>query len=126
MALIGKSARRRHIDGMKRLRALSALLSCLAVLAAGLANVAAAKDSGWTPTERDASSAPCSHCDDCDKTPCPMPMTDCVQVHAGGSALVLAAFVALPQGLGIAERWAPAAQALSGLSPPPDPLPPRA
>jgi hypothetical protein len=111
---------------MGRLRVIAALLGCLAVLAAGVANVAAAKDSGWTPTERDPSSAPCSHCDDCDKTPCPMPMTDCVQVHAGGGALVLAAFVALPQKPDVAERWAALAHALSGLSPPPDPLPPRA
>jgi hypothetical protein len=111
---------------MGRLRVIAALLGCLAVLAAGVANVAAAQDAGWTPTDRGASSAPCSHCDDCDKTPCPMPMTDCVQVHAGGSAVMLAAFVALPQKPDIAERWTALAQALSGLSPPPDPLPPRA
>jgi hypothetical protein len=77
---------------MGRLRVIAALLGCLAVLAAGVANVAAAQDSGWSPTERSASSAPCSHCDDCDKTPCPMPMTDCLQVHVGGGAVVLAAY----------------------------------
>jgi len=110
---------------MGRLRVIAAVLGCLAVLAAGVANVAAARDFGSAAAERSASSAPCSHCDDCDKTPCPMPMTDCVQVHASGSAVMLAAFVALPQKPDIAERWTALAQALSGLSPPPDPLPPR-
>jgi hypothetical protein len=55
-----------------------------------------------------------------------MPMTDCLQVHAGGGAAVLAAFVALPQGPDATERWTASTHALSGLSPPPDPLPPRA
>ena len=110
---------------MGRLRILAAVLGCLAVLAAGVANVAAARDFGGAAAERSASSAPCNHCDDCDKTPCPMPMTDCVQVHAGGSAVVLAAFVALPQGFSVVERWTAAEHSLSGLSPPPDPLPPR-
>jgi hypothetical protein len=110
---------------MGRLRVIAALLGCLAVLAAGVANVAAAQDAGWTPAERGASTAPCSDCDNCDKIPCPMPMTDCLQVHAGGGAVVLAAFVALPPGPDVAERWAAPTHALSGLSPPPDPLPPR-
>jgi hypothetical protein len=111
---------------MKRLRALSALLSCLAVLAAGLANVAAARDSGWVAAERSASAAPCDHCDDCDKAPCPMSMTDCLQIHASGTAVMLAAFVGIPPAPIAVERQAAAAHALSGLSPPPDPLPPRA
>jgi len=114
---------------MKRLRALSTLLSCLAVLAAGVANVAAARDSGWIATERSASTAPCEQCDDCDKAPCPMPCpmptADCLQVHPSGGTVMLAAAAEVPLGPIAADRWAAVAHALSGLSPPPDPLPPR-
>ena len=110
---------------MGRLRILAAVLGCLAVFAAGVANVATARDFGQVAAERSATTAPCEHCDDCDKIPCPMPMADCLQVHASGTAVMLAASVEALPGPITAERQAATVHVLSGLSPPPDPLPPR-
>jgi hypothetical protein len=110
---------------MGRLRIIAALLSCFAVLVAGLANVAAARDFGQVAAERSAAAAPCEHCDDCDKAPCPMPMADCLQVHASGTAAMLVASIEFLPGPIAVEQHAAAAHTLSGLSPPPDPFPPR-
>jgi hypothetical protein len=107
-----------------RFRALATLLACLAVLA-GAVTVAAAHD-GVIGTDRTRAGAPCSACDDCDKTPCPMPMADCIQMHANAGPSLPAAPVELPSSLYIIFHWSPAHSSLSGLSPPPDPFPPRA
>jgi hypothetical protein len=112
---------------MKRLRALAAVLGCLAVLAGGFMTVAAAAVPLSPPvTERDTTSAPCSHCDDCDGVPCPMPTTTCVQMSSTVAPTLATATFELPAvGFGMV-RWSLLTTSLSGLSPPPDPLPPRA
>ena len=108
---------------MKRLRTFAAFLSCLAVLAAGLPALAAAPTIAPVQT---AASEPCTtHCPDCDGTPC--------QPTAAGCVL---SCVAAPPTLGVATFDLPAIDTgrtvwpsrlltLSGLSPPPDPFPPR-
>jgi hypothetical protein len=112
---------------MKRLRVLSALLSCLAVLASGAMTVAAAAvPSGAPAPERSMAGEPCSHCDDCDKTPCPMQMPDCLQGHSNAAPALVAVAVELPETRYIEIRWSPGMTPLSGRSPPPDPFPPRA
>jgi hypothetical protein len=105
---------------------LSALLACLAILAGAVTTVASARVLFDAPVAHQGATASCSHCDDCDgKVPCPMPMADCVQVHANAAPMVAVATIALPLAIdGMAYRW-PADMSLTGLSPPPDPFPPR-
>ncbi len=111
---------------MMRLRALAALFACLAILASGVMTVAAAMPSTAAMADRSAATnAPCSHCDECDGVPCPIPMPACAQV-GGGAVPALAATAADLPGFGsISIRWSHATASLSGLSPPPDPFPPR-
>jgi len=66
---------------MMRFRALAALFGCLAVLAGGFMSVAAASSSA-SAAERSAAGTPCSHCDECDGVPCPMPAAFCVQASS--------------------------------------------
>ena len=87
--------------------------------------MAAAHDAAMG-SDRTGAGAPCSACDDCGKTPCPMPMADCIQMHANAGPSLLAAPVELPSSLYITIHWSPAHRSLNGLSPPPDPFPPRA
>jgi hypothetical protein len=54
-----------------------------------------------------------------------MPMADCVQVHANAAPMVAVAAIALPQAIDGNAYWWPNDTSLTGLSPPPDPLPPR-
>ncbi len=105
---------------------LSAFLACLAILAGAVTTVASARVLFDAPPAHQGATAPCSHCDDCDsKVPCPMPMADCVQVHVNAAPMVAVAAIALPQAIdGNAYRW-PGDTSLTGLSPPPDPFPPR-
>jgi hypothetical protein len=112
---------------MKRFRALAALLGCLAVLAGGIMTVAAAAAVPSVPaTERNAASAPCSHCDECDGVPCPMPAASCMQAFSNATPTLTSGPFDLPA-IGFSQiRWSLRTAALSGLSPPPDPLPPRA
>jgi hypothetical protein len=110
---------------MTRFRALATLFACLAILASTL-NFAAAVQAASVAPHGDAVSAPCSDCDDCDKRPCPMPMADCIQMHVNAGPALLAGAVALPAILFVTVQWSPAHRALSGLSPSPDPSPPRA
>ena len=107
-----------------RFRALATILACLAVLAGAL--TAAAAHDGAMASDRTRAGAPCSACDDCGKTPCPMPMADCIQMHTNAGPSLLASPVELPSSLYIIFHWSPAHSSLSGLSPPPDPFPPRA
>jgi hypothetical protein len=110
---------------MTRFRALLALLGCLAMLA-GTLNFAAAAQGALSAAHSNGASAPCAGCDDCDKAPCPMPMADCIQMHVNAGPALLSAPVELPAGRYITLRWSLAGSTLSGLSPPPDPFPPRA
>ena len=108
---------------MPRLRALAALFACLAVLAGGL-NIAFAAQ-GAIATDRGTVGAPCPECGDCDKSPCPMPMADCIQMHANPGPTLVAAPIELRQGEYVTVQWPTVDCTLSGLSPPPDRLPPR-
>ncbi len=71
-------------------------------------------------------SAPCSHCDDCDGVPCPMPSASCLQVSSTVAPTLPATVVDLPPIETGKVQWSRGAAILSGLSPPPDPYPPRA
>lgn len=115
------------MTGTMRLRLLAAVLGCLAVLAGGLTAVAWASGPMVTPaSERSAVGAPCTHCDDCDGVPCPAPATACVQISPNATPTLTAATPDLPT-IGFGKiRWPLRATVLSGLSPPPDPFPPRA
>jgi hypothetical protein len=111
---------------MMRLRLFAGLLGCLAVLASGLPTVALAS----TPTSKaaatqTAASELCSHCPDCDGSPCQPASAGCVLACvAAPPTLGMASFVlpAIDTGLTV---WPARLAVLSGLSPPPDPFPPR-
>lgn len=112
---------------MTRLRALAALLSCLAVLASGFGSVAAAAASGRLFSDRlTVDGQPCSHCDDCDSAPCPKPAAACLQATPTATPAIAATTVELAGLSFSAVLWSPQSDTLSGLSPPPDPFPPRA
>lgn len=105
---------------MQRLRAFAAFLGCLAVLAGGLMTVAAA-----APL-RVATEAPCPHCDECDGMPCQARAATCQQACTG-VAPSLAVIASTPLTAPTGEMLQPVRPArLHGLSPPPDPFPPRA
>jgi len=108
-----------------RFRVLAAILACLAALA-GVAGTAAAAGKSFSTDARTMAATPCCDCDDCGTAPCPMPMSDCIQMHAPSGPALLAK--ATDSGVGgyVTIRWSPDDDFLSGLSPPPDPLPPRA
>lgn len=112
---------------MMRLHLLAAILGCLAVLASGLMVVAAAAAPFASPaSERSIAGAPCTHCDECDGVPCPMPTAACVQFSSNGTPTLASATLDLPA-IGFGKiRWPLRSIVLSGLSPPPDPFPPRA
>lgn len=111
---------------LMRWSVLSALLACLAVLAGVAAAAAPAGALINLAVEHQSTSTPCSHCDDCDKVPCPLPMTDCLQVHPSATPTLGVAAAALPGSIRDAGYLTPRDTSLSGLSPPPDPFPPRA
>jgi|GEM_PF-5159947 len=123
--LIGSQPGRVHIRPMTRLRLLAGLLGCLAVLAGGLMTVAAAVPAGAPTTERSVAGAPCTHCDDCDGVPCPAPAATCMQISPNATPMLATAFDLPAIDFG-KVHWSPRATILSGLSPPPDPFPPRA
>jgi hypothetical protein len=116
-----------HIRCMKRVRALASVLACLAVLASGFMTVAAATLPSAAPAaERGLANAPCSHCDDCDGAPCPMPLASCFQVSSHAAPTLVSASVVLPPIESGKVRWSIRTATLSGQSPPPEPFPPRA
>lgn len=106
-------------------RTLAAVLAGLAILAGAL-NVGLAAQASAVSAAHGAVGAPCSDCDDCGKVPCSMPMADCVLMHAGATPAMIVATVDLPASRYVVVHWTPAESFLSGLSPPPDPFPPRA
>ncbi len=117
-----------HHVGMKRLRSFAAVWACLAVLASGFLSVAAiAAPAGAPATERSASTPPCSHCPDCDGDgmPCPMPSTSCLHIASNVAPILGASAIALPT-IDLGKiLWSAGTSILIGLSPPPDPFPPR-
>lgn len=89
--------------------------------------VAAAMPGASATVERSAATnAPCSHCDDCDGVPCPIPMPACAQVGGSGVSVLSATAIDQPAFEASLIDWPFASASLSGLSPPPDPFPPRA
>jgi hypothetical protein len=112
---------------MKRFRSLAAVLGCLAVLAGGFMTVAAAAASRAPVAEKSAiGEQPCSHCEDCGGTPCPAPTTTCLQACMSAAPTLAVVAFQLPMVSTGHASWPLRAIALSGLSPPPDPFPPRA
>jgi hypothetical protein len=114
---------------MQRFRALAAILACLAVLAGGAMTVAAATVPSGTPATElgtATASAPCSHCDDCDPVPCPMPATSCLHVSSNVTPALITATFDFPGPRFSGLQWPHSTVMLSGLSSPPDPFPPRA
>lgn len=111
------------MTAMRRLRLLAGLLGCLAVLAASLPAVALGSLSSVAAQK--AVSEPCDHCPDCQGGPCQPAMAGCMQsCVASAPALCGASF--LLQALSTTETVSLRSQAaLHGLSPPPDPFPPR-
>jgi hypothetical protein len=111
---------------MKRVRALAALLGCLAILAGGFMTVAAAMPAGSSTSERSAiGEQPCSNCDECGDTKCPVPAT-CLQMSSNAAPTLAAATFDLPAMDAGKVHWSLSTTFLVGLSPPPDPFPPRA
>jgi hypothetical protein len=108
---------------MECLRTFAAFLGCLAVLAAGLPAVALASAPTVAPVQT-AASEPCTHCPDCDGTPCQPAAADCVLNCVAAPPLGVATF-ALPAINTGKTAWPSRLAALSGLSSPPDPFPPR-
>ena len=114
---------------MKRLRILAGFLGCLAVMAAGLPTVAYA----WTSRASSGAdhrhatiSALCSqHCPSCEGMPCPPSAAGCVVACIGTMPSLVTAAVTLPIPDSRVEAWPDRFTALRGLSPPPDPSPPR-
>lgn len=115
-----------NITGVTRFRALAAFLSCLAVLAAGFMTAAAAVPSSALAGERSAASAPCSHCDDCDSMPCPMPAAACLQTSPTSTPTLADTPFSFAATGSSKIHWSFGVTTLAGLSPPPDPFPPRA
>ena len=116
-----------HHFSMSRLRALAAVLGCLAVLASGVMTVAAAAaPASASVPERSSAGAPCSHCHDCNGVPCPIPSASCLQAASNASPTLATAAVDLPIVESGQPLWSLGAAVLNGLSPPPDPFPPRA
>lgn len=113
---------------MHRLRALAAVLVSLAILAGSFMTVAAATaPSSALLSEKSAlGGPPCSHCEDCGGTPCPAPTMACVQACMGvAPSLAVVAFRLPAITTGSAPRSLRGI-VLNGLSPPPEPFPPRA
>lgn len=110
---------------MTRLRALAALLGCLAVLAGSFMTVVAATEARAAVDRSAVDVEPCSHCDDCEGVPCPKPAAACLQAYASVAPAIAAVAIDLPAMDFRTFHWSPDSTSLSGLSPPPDPFPPR-
>ena len=112
---------------MKRFRAFAVLLGCLAVLAGTFMTAAAAMPVSPEASERSAlGGQPCSDCDECNDTKCPMPAATCLQVSSISAPTLPAATYDLPTMVTGTVGWPVGTHLLRGLSPPPEPFPPRA
>jgi len=111
---------------MNRLRFLSALLGCLAVVAASLPAVAWAQ-SAAVGAEHVAIHGLCSqHCPECEGMPCPPTAAGCVVACVGLMPALLTASFVLATESAPEPAWMHGPAALQGRSPPPEPFPPRA
>ena len=111
---------------MGRLRILTALLSCLAVLAAGLPVVAFASAPAANAARMQTVAAePCQHCPDCDGTPCTPAAMACMATCPGSLPTLGVAMLILPAIQTGKVTWPPRLVTLHGRSSPPDPFPPR-
>lgn len=111
----------------KMLRFLAAVLACIAVLVGGGMTVAAATvPSGAPAMERSLMGEPCSRCDDCSSAPCPAPTVTCAQACAGPAPSLAAMSFRLPTADVASVAWSFGSVVRIGLSPSPDPFPPRA
>jgi len=124
-ARLASSGNWTNIELMTRLRALAAFLGCLSIFA-GTLSFALAAPAAMADRHTAAMTAPCPTCNDCDKAPCPMPMDDCIQMHVSAGPALLAAALEAWASPHITLQWSPVQRPLRGLSPPPDPFPPRA
>jgi hypothetical protein len=123
--VIGEIAKKVHDRVMGRLRILAALLSCLAVFAAGLPVVAFASVPAADAARAQTVAEPCQHCPDCSGAPCaPAAMACMIGCLAPLPTLGVATFT-LPAAATSKAIWPSRLAALRGLSPPPDPFPPR-
>ena len=86
---------------------------------------AAAVPSSAPVTERHLANAHGSQCDDCDGVPCSMPSASCLQIASHAAPTLASATVVLPSTESGEVGWSLRTTMLSGLSPPPDPFPPR-
>jgi hypothetical protein len=111
---------------MERLRSFAAFLGCLAVLAAGLPTVALASAPAPSAAPMQTAAAePCTHCPDCDGTPCPPTAAGCV-LNCVAAPPTLGVATSVPPAIDTGKTaWPSRLAPLSGLSPPPDPFPPR-
>lgn len=111
---------------MTRLRLLAGFLGCLAILAAGLPAVAlASMPAPKAAATQTTASEPCSHCPDCDGSPCQPATAGCVLACvAAPPTLGVATFVLPAIDIGMTV-WPARLTVLIGQSPPPDPFPPR-
>jgi hypothetical protein len=116
-----------------RLRVLSALIACLAVVATGLPAIALAwTGSSAAPIDRPAAEqavlgALCSqHCPSCTDMPCPPTAERCVVACVGLMPTLGVANFALSVPGRTSMKWPMQLASLRGLSRPPDPFPPRA
>jgi hypothetical protein len=112
---------------MKRLRALFALLSCLAILAMGAPAFALAWATAPAPAaDQTTVGALCSqHCPSCEGMPCPPTAAGCVVACVGIAPAIGAETVMLSIPPSDNNVWPARLTTLSGLSRPPDPFPPR-
>jgi len=113
---------------MKRLRVLVALLGCLAILATGLPAVALA----WAPSQQAPAAnqttigALCTQqCPSCEGMPCPPSAAGCIVACVGIAPTLGVAAFALSVPPSSNDVWPAELAMLHGLSPPPDPSPPR-
>jgi len=113
---------------MKRLRVLAALLGCLAVLASGFVSVAAATVLAGPSAQPQSTlgEQPCDHCDSCGTVPCAAPTSSCLQTSSNVSLTLATVPFDLPAMDAGKIRWSLRTASLTGLCPPPDPIPPRA
>ncbi|MDP2330819.1 MAG: hypothetical protein Q8M19_09010 [Reyranella sp.] len=120
---------------MMRLRLLAGLLGCLAMLTAGLpaAAVASAPAGGGQPVQtaddgmekQMVASEPGNPCGDCGGLPCPPATAGCTTVCVNAPPVLGTAGPIVPAETAGGTVWPARLAVLNGLSPPPDPFPPR-
>ena len=120
---------------MMRLRLLAGLLGCLAMLTAGLPaiSVASAPAGGGQPVQAADDGVPMqtvvfergNPCGDCADLPCPLAMAGCTTVCVNAAPALGTAGPIVPAATEDGTVWPVRLAVLDGLSPTPDPFPPR-